>query len=206
MPSQSRRPNRRRRGRRIVIATKAVAIGLVLAATGCTASHPDRMPVGERFPDVAGRSLAGIVTPLPESLTGEPTLLLVGYVQDAQFDLDRWALGLAMAKSPLRRLEVPAVGGWFPDLALQPTIDDGMRAGIPERDWPAVVTLYGDDAERVRRFTGTGHPRNARVVLLDADGVVRWFHAAGYSPTDLLELLEVADEPTSGSTDSTPSS
>ena len=29
------------------------------------------------------------------------------------------------------------------------TIDDGMRGGIPIEDWRGVVTLWGDDAERV---------------------------------------------------------
>jgi hypothetical protein len=90
-------------------------------------------------------------------------------------------------------MEVPAVGGWFPAMFLQPTIDDGMRAGIPERDWPAVVTLYGDDAERVRAFTGTERGRNARILLLDDRGVVRWFRDDGYSPANLLEMIDLAD-------------
>ena len=120
-------------------------------------------------------------------------MLLVGYLQDAQFDIDRWALGLAQSGSEVRRMEVPAVGGWFPAMFLQPTIDDGMRAGIPERDWPAVVTLYGDEAERVRRFTGTERGLNARVLLLDDRGVVRWFRDDGYSPANLLEMIDLAD-------------
>lgn len=169
-----------------------LAIALLPTLPGCGTTISNRDPAGERLPKVTGRSLEDRNVELPTDLGGSPAVLFVGYRQDAQFDIDRWALGLLQAESDLTRLEVPAVSGWFPELFLQPTIDDGMRAGIPKPDWPSVVTLYGSDADRMAAFTGTERARNARVILLDEDGVVRWFHDAGYSPGSLLDMLETS--------------
>ncbi len=177
----------------VVLLVVAAASVIAVVPAGCSTPIPNRNPVGETFPPVSGRSLEDAAVDLPAAVSGEPAVLLVGYLQDAQFDIDRWALGLAQSGTGVRRMEVPAVGGWFPAMFLQPTIDDGMRAGIPTRDWPVVVTLYGDEAERVREFTGTQRGRNARVLLLDDRGVVRWFRDDGYSPANLLEMIELAD-------------
>jgi hypothetical protein len=67
------------------------------------------------------------------------------------------------------------------------TIDGGMRKGIPEEDWGAVLTIYAD-ADEIVTFTGTENPRNARVLLLDARGHVVWFHDRGYSAARMQDL------------------
>ncbi len=173
-------------------------IGVLLAMIGipaiygCQSPLPNRNPTGDAFPPVTGRDLEDSEIVLPLDLAGTPALVLVGYVQGTQFDIDRWMLGMIQSESDLKLVEVPAVGGWFPELFLQPTIDEGMKAGIPAENWSSVVTLYGEDAERVRRFTGTQRPRNARVMLLDTNGSVAWFWDQGYSPTRLVQMLEVA--------------
>lgn len=170
-----------------------ISIGGLLLVSGCESPIPNRNPSGEVFPSVSGRDLEDAPIDLPSTLRGSSALVLVGYVQGTQFDIDRWMLGMVQSGADLRMVEVPAVGGWFPDLFLQPTIDDGMRAGIPAESWSSVVTLYGEDADQVRRFTGTERPRNARVLLLDPTGTVAWFWDQGYSPSRLVEMLEAAD-------------
>jgi hypothetical protein len=70
------------------------------------------------------------------------------------------------------------------------TIDDGMRGGIPSEDWSSVVTVYGSAARPIAEFTGNERPRNMRVLLLDRDGKVVWFHDEGYSPRELLGLID----------------
>lgn len=175
-----------------IMVTSAFLIGLggLLLVPGCESPIPNRDPSGEVFPAVSGRDLDDASIRLPTALSGSPSLVLIGYVQGSQFDIDRWMLGMVQSESELRMVEVPAVGGWFPDLFLQPTIDDGMRSGIPAENWSSVVTLYGEDAERIRRFTGTERPRNARVLLLDSKGTVTWFWDQGYSPARLVQMLK----------------
>lgn len=169
----------------------AMLAGLLVLA-GCDTASPDRDPLGEPFPEVLGRDLDDREISLPGDRAGAPWIAMIGYVQAAQFDIDRWMLGLLQVEAEVPVVEIPAVGGWFPATFLQETIDDGMRAGIPRESWDGVITLYGDDARRVRDLTGTGHPRNARVLLLDREGTIRWFWDEGYSPARLLELVETA--------------
>ena len=163
----------------------ALLAGFLLAA--CSSPIPNRDPIGERFPTAAGKSLEGDPVALPDDLAGAPAVLLLGYVQDAQFDADRWLYGLLDAQLPVRVLEVPTMRGLFPR-ALAGTIDSGMRSGIPAEDWQTVVTVYGGEAADIVALTGNETPRNIRVVLLDGEGRVRWFHDSGYSPRELLEL------------------
>lgn len=167
--------------------TLPLAATLVLGA--CNSAVPARDPLGERFPTAQGRSLEGDEVELPASLAGEPAVLLIGYVQEAQFDADRWLYGLLQSELPgsVRVLEVPAIPGLFPRV-LAGTIDDGMRSGIPDEDWSSVVTVYGGRAAAIEAFTGTEGPRNVRVLLLDGEGRVRWFHDQGFSARVLIEL------------------
>ena len=179
--------------RRIILFGITIAVGGVIASlTSCTTPIPNRDPTGSTFPIVRGESLEGRTVELPSAVSGSPAILMVGYLQRTQFDLDRWTLGFGQAETRIRVVEVPAVVGWFPSTFLRGTIDDGMRAGIPSEDWGAVVTLYGADSERIQALTGNENGGNGRILLLDGRGEIRWFWDQGYSSKRLLELLEVA--------------
>ena len=184
-----RPPGKRRRRTWLLRAALAVVLLGSSAALvpACTSPIPNRVPVGETFPTVAGEGLDGVSWTLPADLDGEPAVLLLGYVMKTQFDLDRWLLGLLQAEVPARILELPTIKGLIPGL-IAGTIDEGMRSGIPPEDWAVVVTVYGSDAKRLVELTGNEGPRNTRVVLVDGTGTIRWFHDRGYSAGKLLEL------------------
>ena len=180
----------------LLLTAAALAIGAA-SLGGCSSTIENRDPSGERFPSVEASSLAGGPVQIPEDFAGSPVLLLVGYVQGSQFDIDRWLYGAIDADLEVTLREVPAARGAAASLA-KGFIDSGMQRGIPKDEWGAVSTTYGDAAEAIGRFTGTELPRNARVLLLDDEGVVRWFHDQGFSAVKLkgleaaLEALEVA--------------
>jgi hypothetical protein len=159
---------------------------LILSLFGCASRYPARAPLGEAFPSVRGESLAGAAYRIPEDFAGAPVLLLVGYEQDAQFDIDRWLLGLWQARVDVRAYELPTVRGMAPRM-LSAYIDNGMRSGIPSEDWGSVITIYSDAAD-LARFTGDEERLTARVVLLDADGHVAFFHDSGFSVGALTRL------------------
>ncbi len=190
--------------KRLTAAILAILAGAaILGPLGCGATFERRVPIGERFPRVSGKSLSGEVRTFPDDALGEPVLLLIGFEQNTQFDIDRWLLGLAQSGATVRAFELPTIPGMGPRLVAS-QIDGGMRKGIPEEDWGAVVTLYGD-ADRVTRFTGNENPLPARVLLLDRAGTVVYFHDRGYSPSHLVRLLEtlgrlpaVQDDPGDG--------
>lgn len=180
---------------RIALAALIIAVTL----TGCSDPVPNRDPTGEVFPTVAGESLAGDDVVLPAALEGQPAIILIGYLQEAQFDIDRWLMGLIQAGVAVPILEVPTIPGLAPTLA-SGWIDDGMRSGIPEEDWAVVVTLYGSAAEPVAELTGTTNGRLARVILLDEAGKVAWFYDRGYSAAIAIELAELAARQTGPTT------
>ena len=176
--------------RGILVVAAAMLIGVaVFAMHGCAGSRPNSDPTGSDFPTVKGRALDGTERTLPQDVIGPPVVLIVGYVQGAQFDVDRWIVGLLQTKTPARILEVPTIDGLVPTW-ISSWIDEGMRGGIPSEDWPSVVTVYGDQASRIVAITGDERPRNARVLLLDGGGRVTWFHDRGFSPARLLALDE----------------
>lgn len=161
------------------------AVGGFLAA-GCRSTYDRRDPTGETFPAVRGNALDGRGVEIPAAFAGRPVLLLIGYEQNTQFDLDRWLLGLAQAGVSVATYEVPTIPGLVPGL-FSGYIDGGMRRGIPEEDWGGVVTVYGD-GDAIARFTGNADGLPGRIVLLDANGSVAFFHDRGFSPGTLDKL------------------
>ncbi len=162
-------------------------VALVVSLGSCSTTYPRRDPTGEVFPPVRGTALDGSEVALPDVGRDSPLLLLLGFEQNAQFDLDRWLLGLSEAGVRARTYEVPTIPGMVPGL-FAGSIDGGMRRGIPEEDWGGVVTLYGADARAVAEFTGTEEGLTGRALLLDGAGRVVFFHDRGYSVATLGRL------------------
>jgi hypothetical protein len=183
-------PNRTARRRPLFFSGLALLLFLVIGAffvNGCTAPIPRRNPTGDLFPTVTGESLSGRAVKLPTTFAGKTSILLVGYAQNSQFDIDRWLLGLSILKSPAALAEVPTIPGMIPTF-FSGYINDGMRRGIPKTDWGGVITTYGVEAERIAKATGNENPLPARVFLLDGEGRIIWFHADGFSASKLREL------------------
>lgn len=166
---------------------------IAILSLGCQSTFERRNPLGETFPTVQGRSLEGKAVSIPSSWEGERVLLLIGFEQNTQFDLDRWALALAQSALPLRAVEIPTIRGLVPSL-ISNRIDSGMRRGIPEADWPSVVTVY-KEADVIAQFTGSEPPLPGRILLIDETGRVVFFHDRGFSASTFLRLLEALDQP-----------
>nr|WP_275441454.1 hypothetical protein [Psychrobium sp. MM17-31] len=165
------------------------AMLLVLTVSACSTVFPNQDVTGLAFPSVSGESLSQKAVLIPQDFSGEPTLLLVGYVQDSQFDIDRWLIGLDMTQTQVAVYEIPTIAGMFPRM-FSTVIDNGMRAGIPKELWGGVVTVYKDGAA-VQEFTGNTNPNNARVLLLDSAGKVIYFYDRGFAVEPLNNLRAV---------------
>ena len=124
---------------------------------------------------------------LPQAWSSQQTLALLGYVQDSQFDIDRWLIGLDMRSVNIKVYELPTIKGMIPRM-ISDRINEGMRSGIPDELWGGVITLYSD-GDRLQRFTGNERPRNARVILVDDRGIVRFFTDRGFSVPGLNKLI-----------------
>tara|TARA_R110000796_G_scaffold8899_7_gene30482 strand:- start:14121 stop:14633 length:513 start_codon:yes stop_codon:yes gene_type:complete len=161
-----------------------VIAALLLSA--CSTSYPNQAITGQAFPSVVGQTLEEESMALPEDLQGKMSLLLIGYKQDSQFDIDRWLIGLDMTQTQVAVYEGPTIQGLFPRM-FSPLINNGMRAGIPKPLWKGVVTIY-KDGDQVQAFTGNENPNNTRVVLLNEQGTVIYFYDQGFSVDALNQL------------------
>lgn len=161
-------------------------ISFLFFLSACSSTYPNRQIIGQNFPSITGTSLEKEELSIPAMFTEELTLLLVGYKQDAQFDIDRWLIGLDMTKTVLPVYELPAIQGMFPRM-FSTFIDNGMRSGIPKPLWKGVITIY-KDGDKVQQFTGNVNPNNARVILLNQAGEIIYFYDQGFSVTALKQL------------------
>ncbi|WP_372769414.1 hypothetical protein [Pseudoalteromonas sp.] len=160
---------------------------LVTALSGCAAHYPNQNVAGSAFPNVSGTSLDHQPVKLPEAVLGKPALFLIGYKQNSQFDIDRWLIGLDMKEVDVVAYELPTIAGMFPRM-FSTQIDEGMRRGIPKELWGGVITIY-QDGEDIQAFTGNENPNNARVVLLDGKGTIKYFYDRGFSVAALNEII-----------------
>ncbi len=170
-----------------------ILIVFSIALQGCASYDYSRtVELGDKMVNATGESLDGKEYEIPKDFSGQLTLLIFGYVQDSQFDIDRWLIGLDMTDTQVPVYEIPTIKGMFPRM-FKPFIDEGMRSGIPKEIWKGVITVYeqGDD---IQRFTGNQSPRNSRVMLLDENGRVIYFYDRGFSVNALNELREVISE------------
>jgi hypothetical protein len=156
--------------------------------SGCASyEYQSQVTLGGTMPEARGQSLEGEMVSMPKDFAGEQTLLLFGYVQDSQFDIDRWLIGLDMTGTKVGVYEIPTIKGMLPRM-FKTVIDGGMRKGIPKELWKGVVTVY-EDGDKVQRFTGNQNPNNARVMLLDSDGKILYFYDRGFS-VDALNAVK----------------
>jgi len=158
---------------------------------GCATTYTNKNPIGEMFPSVSGETLEKTEVEIPKYFKGEQTLLLIGYKQDSQFDIDRWLIGLDITKTKVKVYELPTIQGMLPRM-FSTFIDEGMRKGIPKELWGGVITIYSDGSE-VQEFTGNENPNNARVIILNEEGKIEYFYDRGFSVSALNELKQLIE-------------
>ncbi|MGI2259018.1 hypothetical protein [Shewanella sp. GXUN23E] len=170
---------------------------IIVSLGACSTRYPNQTPLDQPFPAVAGTTLSKQQVNLPGHFAGRPVVLLIGYVQDAQFDIDRWLIGLDMTQTRVEVFELPTIAGMLPRM-FETQINDGMRAGIPKALWGGVITVF-EDGDKVVGFTGNTNPNNARVLLLDAQGQVKFFYDEGFAVAPLNALRQaLAQQSSSG--------
>jgi hypothetical protein len=162
-----------------------------MIACSRTVIKPQEMSANQKFPTVSGNRLSGESVSIPEAFSGKPTVLLIGYTQKTQFDIDRWILGILQAEIAVDIVEIPTIAGMMPQM-VQSFIDNGMRSGIPKEDWASVVTVY-EDAEKIIQVLGNERPQSTYAVLLNKNGEMIWTSNKGYSASQVLELKKIVE-------------
>jgi len=166
----------------------SLLVVIALFSVGCSTTYTNRNPVGEIFPTVSGESLEKIEIEMPKYFNGSKVILLLGYKQDSQFDIDRWLIGLDQTETKAKIYELPTIQGLFPRM-FSTFIDNGMRKGIPKELWGGVITIYRDGSV-IQEFTGNENGNNARVLIIDENGKVIYFYDKGFAVSALNELRQ----------------
>ena len=164
----------------------SLTILFTLFTIGCSSNYNNQSHIGHLFPSIKGENLEKEMVNIPEVFKGKNTLLLIGYKQNSQFDIDRWLIGIDMTKTQVNVYELPTIQGLFPRM-FSTVINNGMRAGIPKSLWKGVITVY-QDGELVQKFTGNKNPNNARVILLNKSGVILYMYDQGFSVEALNQV------------------
>jgi len=159
-----------------------------LLLSACSTQYQNQSLLGKTLPDLQGESLAKEAVAIPHDFSDPMSLLLVGYQQKTQFDIDRWLIALDMTNTEIPTYELPAIQGFVPRL-FETQINNGMRNGIPKALWKGVITLY-EDGETLQAFTGNEKANNARVLLINRKGKILYFYDQGFSVSALNALRD----------------
>jgi len=164
-------------------------VGLLLVASPVTGQN-EQVQVGQPFPTLRGDLLTGATVDLPAAASGKVTLLLLGFTYGSRSEVEAWSVRFreAFAREPrVTFFEVPMLGGmarvgrWF--------IDSGMRRGTPQAFHGNVLTVYQDVGDWKRRIGYHEKMESAAyLVLLGADGTVRWLHAGPVDDASFASL------------------
>jgi hypothetical protein len=148
--------------------------------------------IGQTFPEITSKSLAGNVVTFPEAMRGKVTLICIAFVRSAQNMIDSWVQPFERKFGKDSRFavyEIPMINEAWKVLSWM--IDSGMRGGIQAEKHDNVVTFYGDYSG-YQKILGMEDTNLAHFFLLDPKGTIRW-KGQGYArPETERELIETA--------------
>ncbi len=148
------------------------------------------------FPFIDARNLQGVDVQLPAAFEGQHNVVLIAFQRSHQSLVDSWVPWLeeqVVAHPTLRFYEVPTIGRiWSP---ARKFIDGGMASAIrvPEI-LQRTLTVYGD-VSRLTRPLGIDDRSTIAVVLVDADGTVKWSGSGGFDPILAADLAQALATP-----------
>ena len=138
------------------------------------------------LPRLEARTLAGGSIVLPEDAHGSFALLVFGFTRGSREWTSAWGRRSVQDCKPVNHCQDYAIAVLedVPRL-LRSIVVSGIRAGIPAERQGYFLTLF-HDSDAWKKFVGYREPDDAYLVLLDADGNVRWrwhgiFNDANYA-------------------------
>lgn len=135
------------------------------------------------FPVVTGANLARRQLTLPADFEGDLNVVLIAFQQWQQSSIDTWipfVRQLEQAHEGVRYYELPVIQRL--NVLARTFINEGMRAGIPDRLARArTITLYLDKIA-FRRALELPHEDDIYVLLVDRQGQVLWRAEGTFTP------------------------
>jgi hypothetical protein len=150
-----------------------------------------------QFPTVTARDLLRRQVTLPTDFEGERNVLLIAFQQRQQSLIDTWlpfVQQLEQTQQGVCYYELPVIQRL--NVLARTFINEGMRAGIPDRlARERTITLYLDKA-LFRRTLDIPHEEDIYVLLVDRQGKVLWRSQGAFTPEKgeaLAQALQAAE-------------
>jgi ATP synthase subunit 10 len=128
-----------------------------------------------RFPHLAARDLEGRARELPRDFSGAANLVIVAFRRQQQSMVDSWVAwfeAIAPEYPALRCYEVPVIATrWSP---ARPVIDGGMAQAVRAQEARRRTLTAYTDVRRVTDALAIDDTDTVTVLLIDADGRLRW--------------------------------
>ena len=172
---------------------RAVAVALLFACLSACDVIPSRDPTGERCVDVRGTTLDGSLVNIPTDLANAPTVLLIVYRREAQFDADRWRLALDQLDVRCRILLVHALPTTF-GVFFAPVLRHDLAGTFGLREKPLVLPLTGTSADDLCTQTGMGNSQFAHVLVIAPNGEIVFAFEQGYAPETVERVHTVIEQ------------
>jgi hypothetical protein len=150
------------------------------AQSGAAQLHP-----GDRFPQLSGPALTGLLLTLPAAARGGPAVVVVSFSRAGGRDARRWSEKLA-ADEPhwpvYTVIFLESVPSMFRGLALS-----GIRSGVPAAQQSRTLVREQDQA-RWEQWLGVNDTSRAWVVLLGPQEHLRWISSGPFSAAEYSQL------------------
>jgi len=136
---------------------------------------------GARLPEVSGKDLNGKAWKAPTEFPGGRTLVILGYEEAQQKEIDTWTagLGLTQRENKLPWIEMPVIDE--PGVIMRWIIDTGMQRGIPDREIRSHVWTAYVERQAFLKSCGIESMRAIHVLVVTRAGDVLAMESGSYS-------------------------
>jgi hypothetical protein len=156
----------------------------VLLSGSSFAKNPDA-----RLPVITGKDLNGTSWLVPAGLPGDRTLVLVGFEESQQQDIDIWTQGLGL-KAPTNTIpwvEMPLIQN--PGMLMRWFINTGMQSGIKDLRIRSHVWTAYTDKKTFMRSCGMVSDESIFAMVVNRSGQLLSIERGAYSKDGEARLL-----------------
>lgn len=139
---------------------------------------------GDPLPAVAGESLTGRKTLLPDALRGQAVVVVWSFTREAGEQGEKWV-------APLVRDQINVYSAAVIEAAprlIRPMIRSGMRRASPKAFHDRSLCITRGERQ-LREVLDVRNDKVPYVTLLDAEGRILWRHAGLYTREAAAELM-----------------